>query len=98
MSICINKRECPALATSIYELCIDGIFGNQRYKNTFLMPNKHVCDLIAKITDNDKDEKAIQAIKTLLEYHTKASFKKGTHLGTLNDDHVLANPEELELT
>jgi hypothetical protein len=89
------KRECPDLYKSINELCIDGIFRNQRYKNTFLMPDAKLCKHIQSMIDADKDEEAIQAIKSLIikGHHTKASFKKGATVGTLNDDEVLSDPE-----
>ena len=91
------KRESPDLYKSINELCIDGIFRNQRYKNTFLMPDAKLCKHIQSLIDNDKDEEAIQAIKSLIlkGHHIKSSFKKGSMIGTLNDDEVLSDPDAL---
>ncbi len=92
------RKECPSLYECINDLCIDGLFRNYRYKNTFLLPDNNgaLCKHIAKLIDDDKDEEAIAQIKGLMikDHHTKKSFVKGAKLGNANNM-VLSSPEKV---
>jgi hypothetical protein len=81
------KREQPILYNAINDLCIDSIFKNQKYKNTFLMPSEKLSKHILKLVDNDKDDEATLIIKSLLlkGHHTPASMKDDINIGTVNN-------------
>ncbi len=92
------RHESPVLYDVVSDLCLDGIFRSQRYETTFLMPNAKLVAHIKKLVDNDEDEKAIDAIRSLaLKGHVKMSdFKSGASIGTLQaGSKVLAKPEEV---
>lgn len=60
------RRENPKLYEVINDLCIDGIFRSQRYKNTFLMPDAKLTDKIYQLVEKDEDDKAVEKIRALL--------------------------------
>ena len=92
------RKECPSLYECVNDLCIDGLFRNYRYKNTFLLPpnNGELCKHIAKLIDDDKDEEAIAQIKGLMlkDHQSKKTLTKSAKIGTANN-HVLKSPEKV---
>lgn len=60
------RKENPKLYEVISDLCIDGIFRSQRYKNTFLMPNEKLTNKIHQMVEKDEDDKAVDKIRSLL--------------------------------
>lgn len=72
------KREANPLYQVICELCMDGTFRTQRYQNTFLMPSKELIKELEDMVAKDKDEQAIDCIRSLIlkGHHTIDDFKK----------------------
>lgn len=60
------RKENPKLYEVISDLCIDGIFRSQRYKNTFLMPNEKLTNKLHQMVEKDEDDKAVEKIRALL--------------------------------
>lgn len=90
------KHESPKLYELISDLCLDGTFRSQRYKNTFLMPNAKLIKHIEELVDKDQDIKAIEIIRSLLlkGHFSPNDFKQGAVIGTVQfGSYVLANPE-----
>ncbi len=93
------KRESPELYEVINELCIDGIFRSQRYQNTFLMPDTKLVKKLSKMVADDKDDEAIDAIRSLVlkKHYTLNDFKtKDIVIGTLqSNSKVLKSPSDV---
>lgn len=93
------KREATPLYDVICELCMDGTFRTQRYQNTFLMPSKKLIQELEKMVAEDKDEEAIDSIRSLLlknHYSIDDFRKKDIVIGTLQaGSRVLANPAKV---
>ena len=90
------RRESPVLYDCINDLCIDGLFRNQRYKNTFLMPSKDLVNKVKKMIDDDDDENAIKVLKSLIlkDHWTKSSLSSAKLVGTV-DNLVLKSPTDV---
>ncbi len=90
------KREAEPLYNVICELCMDGTFRTQRYMNTFLMPSKDLIKKLEKMVADDKDEEAIDSIRSLLlkgHYSIDDFKKKDVAIGTLqSESKILADP------
>ena len=97
--LALIKRESPALYDVINELCMDGTFRSQRFQNTFLMPSKVLVKKLEALVAEDKDEKAIDLLRSLiLKRHFEMSdFKtKDIVMGTLQaESRVLKDPAEV---
>lgn len=90
------KREANPLYHVICELCMDGTFRTQRYQNTFLMPSEKLIKELEDMVAKDKDEKAIDCIRSLIlkGHHSIDDFKKkDVVIGTLQSgSKVLKDP------
>jgi len=60
------RRESPKLYDIISDLCLDGTFRSTRYLNTFLMPNGKLIEKLSKMIDEDKDEVAVENLRSLI--------------------------------
>ncbi len=93
------KRESPALYDVINELCLDGTFRSQRYQNTFLMPSKELVKQLEDLVAADKDEQAIDRIRSLLlkkHYEINDLKAKDVVVGTLQaGSKVLKSPSDV---
>ncbi len=93
------KRESPALYDVINELCMDGTFRSQRFQNTFLMPSKSLVKKLEDLVANDKDEQAIDLLRSLIlkRHYELSDFKtKDIVMGTLqSSSRVLKDPAEV---
>jgi hypothetical protein len=85
------RHHSPELYGCINDLCLDGIFRSQRYKNTFLLPGKALVKKIADLIEDDKDNEATAAIKSLMlkDHFTAKSLASAKVVGTI-DDKVLS--------
>lgn len=72
------RRESPKLYEIISDLCLDGTFRTTRYLNTFLMPNEKLIEKLSKMVDDDKDEVAVEHLRSLIikGSHEIGDFKK----------------------
>lgn len=89
------KNLRPELYEAICDLHLDGTFRTQRHKNTFLLPSKALVGKITKLIKDDKDEEAIDVIRSLiLKGHlSKADFTKEAKIGTLQyEPSILEDP------
>jgi len=93
------KRERPALYEVISELCLDGTFRSQRYQNTFLMPSEALVKRLEDMVAADKDDQAIDLIRSLLlkKHYDLNDFKtKDMVMGTLQSgSKVLKSPSDV---
>lgn len=93
------KRESPALYDVINELCMDGTFRSQRFQNTFLMPSNTLVKKLENLVANDKDEQAIDLLRSLIlkRHFDLSDFKtKDIVMGTLqSDSRILKEPAEV---
>jgi hypothetical protein len=93
------KRERPLLYDVISELCLDGTFRSQRYQNTFLMPSEELVKQLERMVANDKDDQAIDHIRSLLlkKHFELNDFKtKDIIMGTLQaGSKVLKSPSDV---
>lgn len=93
------KRESPALYEVISELCLDGTFRSQRYQNTFLMPSAELVKQLEDMVASDRDEEAIDRIRSLLlkKHFELNDFKtKDVVMGTLQSgSKVLKSPSDV---
>lgn len=92
------KNLRPELYEAICDLHLDGTFRTQRHKNTFLLPSKALVGKIAKLIKDDKDEEAIDTIRSLiLKGHlAKTDFSKDAKIGTLQyEPSVLEEPVDV---
>lgn len=93
------KAERPKLYDMIVDLCLDGTFRSQRYKNTFLLPNDELVGYISSLMEKDEDIKAIDTIRSLLlkDHLNKTDFKDAGKIGTLQfGSHILEKPSEVQ--
>lgn len=93
------KRERPTLYDVISELCLDGTFRSQRYQNTFLLPSATLVKQLESMVAADKDEQAIDLIRSLLlkKHYELNDFKtKDIVMGTLQSgSKVLKSPSDV---
>lgn len=92
------KHHSKDLYDLINDLCLDGSFRTQKYANTLLMPNSKLVAKIKNMVEKDKDEEAINAIRSLmLKGHiSESDFKKDAAIGTLRYGHILADPASIK--
>ncbi len=90
------RHHSPELYGCINDLCLDGIFRSQRYKNTFLMPDSKLVKRISTMIDSDEDDKAVDAIKSLIlkDHFSAKTLASAKLVGTMNDT-VLKSPAEV---
>lgn len=89
------RKENPKLYEVINDLCIDGIFRSQRYKNTFLMPDEKLTDKIYKLVEKDEDDKAVEKIRSLLLKECLTGKKDFSGEVVNMNSKELSNPESV---
>lgn len=87
------RKENPKLYEVINDLCIDGIFRSQRYKNTFLMPDAKLTEKIYQLVEKDDDDKAVDKIRSLLLKDCLTSKKDFSGEVVNMNSRQLDNPE-----
>lgn len=96
--LALIKRESPVLYEVINDLGLDGTFRSQRYQNTFLMPSKELIKKLEHMVSSDKDEEAIDALRSLIlkKHYDLNDFKtKDIVMGTLQVGKVLKSPSDV---
>ncbi len=93
--LCLIKDKAPRLHNVISMVCIEGTFRNDKFANTFLMPNDKLIKHLEKLVDTDKDKEVIEILRSMiLKGHlSKSEFKKDAVIGTIQyGKRVLADP------